>query len=701
MSIAADDGPTSLGRLLSPRSVALVGASEGRTMSDVAVSHLQNAGVDLHLVNARSATAYGLATVPSLSAIGTPVDAVLTLIGAKATADVVDEAGALGCAGLVLVASGFAEVGPDGVGLQGRIVDACHRYGMAAVGPNCTGFANISEGVSLFTGMPVALRPGPLSIVSQSGYLMRAAMVAARERNLGVRLAVSSGNEAVTGLADYIDFLAADPETTVICLVLETIRDREGFFAAVGRARAAGKPIIALKLGHSDRGRDIMQSHTGAIATEAWVYEVGLRQAGVVLAEDLEGLLDRAQLLVQLPRERWRVTRNVALIASSGGVAALASDIVTSEGVDLPALDDLRERVRQTIPTAPYANPLDLTGFAVEPPSVVEDLVEIFTASDDVDALVVGWWTGDEDARRAEMFLEPLRNVAGRTDTPLIITTVEESRIGTWTTDAAQGLVACTRGLRGTARALAAMAEHVGFRGGPLGTPLLRDPLPRPATVNSAAGPIVGFADSLRLLAEAGVPVAAPIIADGPGGLADADLSGLGDAAVVKLADVPHRTEMGAVRVGVPSADLLAVAEDLDAIARREGVPPTLAIQPLVTGRGEAFIGGRNRTDLGAIIVVGLGGVLVELTGRPIGRLLPATTEDIEAMLDELGAGTVFAGLRGQEAWDRKALAAAVAGVAELMTRAPWLESIDVNPLICDERGCTAVDALLVMTPET
>jgi hypothetical protein len=168
---------------------------------------------------------------------------------------------------------------------------------------------------------------------------------------------------------------------------------------------------------------------------------------------------------------------------------------------------------------------------------------------------------------------------------------------------------------------------------------------------------------------------------------------------VVKLADVPHRTELGAVRVGVAQADVPEVAAALAALASRHGVPPTVAVQPLVTGSGEAFIGGRNRTDLGPVVVVGLGGVLVELSTARVGRLLPVGADDIEAMLDQLGSASVFAGLRGQEPWDRKAIAAAIAGVAELMLRAPWLESIDVNPLICDAHGCTAVDALMVLDP--
>src|SRR5579859_498698 len=212
-SVRCDQMGAHLLRLLSPRSVAVVGASERRSMSNVALGHLVDADVELHLVHPTATEAYGRPAVPSLTAIGRPVDAVLALVAAPLAVDVVAEAGRLGCGGVVVVASGFAEAGPDGVALQDRLRAAATEPGIAVLGPNCTGFANVSRGVALFTGTPVPLEAGGLSIVSQSGYLTRAAMVAARERNLGVRLAISCGNEAVTGLAGLIDHLVDDPET--------------------------------------------------------------------------------------------------------------------------------------------------------------------------------------------------------------------------------------------------------------------------------------------------------------------------------------------------------------------------------------------------------------------------------------------------------------------------------------------------------
>jgi acyl-CoA synthetase (NDP forming) len=691
---------TKLARLLSPASVAVVGASEKRVMPKVAVPPLLASGIEVHLVNPTADTAFGRPTVPTLSAIGHPVDAVLSLVSADRAVDVVTEAGRLGCGGVVVVAGGFSEAGASGRQLQDRLAQSARATGLAVIGPNCTGFVNVSNNVGLFTGTPVRLRPGGVSVISQSGYLMRAAMVAAQERNLGMRLAVSSGNEAVTGLVDYLDFLVDDPGTRVICAVIEKVRDPEPFFAVAAKARQASKPIIALKLGRTDRGREIVRSHTGALTTESWVYDVAFRQAGIILARDIDDLLDRAMFLAQLPPERWRPVRNVALLASSGGVAAVASDTFSSEGVELDPLAPLLDAIRHEVPGAPFANPLDLTGFALDPPDIAERLMETYARSEIVDAVVVTWWLGEDDERRASLLLDPLTRVGERAPAPLIMTTLESSRIGQWTSDAAarHGGIAFGRGLRGTVRGLLAMDDYVSFSSqAPTATSDV-SALSKPSVVvPSEAGPMVGFDASMRLLSEHGIAVAPWVIVEDPSRLDRDQLASMGTEFVVKLADVAHRTELGAVRVGIGLEQVASVVAELAAEARARSLPASIVVQPRVQGTGEAFAGFRGRTDLGPVVVVGLGGLLVELTRTVAGRRLPVGEHDVQDMLDELGQETVFKGLRGGEPWDREALTRTVVGLVELGQRASsWVESIDLNPLICGPSGCVAVDALLL-----
>jgi acyl-CoA synthetase (NDP forming) len=687
------DRVANLARLLNPRSIAIVGASERRLMSNVAMANLEAAvaagTVDLHLVNPGAGEAYGRPTSPSLTAIGAPVDAVLSLVGADRTIGVVEEAGAIGAAGVVVVASGFGEAGDDGAALQQQLVEAANKHGLAIVGPNCTGFANMTAGISLFTGTAVDVRAGGISIVSSSGYLMRAAMVAARERNLGIRLAVSAGNEAVTTLADYVDAFIGDPETTVICGIVEKLREPEAFFELAAKARSAGKPVIVLKLGRTDRARDIVKSHTGAITSEGWLYDVAFRSAGVLAADGIDDLFDLAAMFEQFPAADRSPVEKIAILTSSGGAAALAIDTLSGDDVQLPPLTELVEPLRQYIPGVVVANPLDLTGFTMSDPESMVGVLELLIGSVDVDAVVVTWWIGDDDEQRAKILLDPIRRVAG--DKPIVMSTLESSRVGRWTDHVDIPRFGFGRSVAGTARGLGALRQHAR----PLGALMAigRPSIPRPADVLiTDAGPIVGFEATMRLLEDAGVAVARWWVWDE---------HWTGDGRyVVKLGDVAHRTELGAVRVGVDGADVASVATELAAIARQGSVSDKVVVQELVSGLGEALIGTHNGTEVGDVVVAGLGGVLVELTRQVVGRRLPLRAGDVGDMLDEFGGDTVFKGIRGGAAWDRVSVGAAIEAAADFSQRAgEWLVSMDINPLICDGNRCVAVDALLIVRP--
>ena len=248
------DTRANLARLLSPSTVAVVGANEKLGMSNNAVLPMLEAGRDVLLVNPNRDTLYGQAAYASLAAVGRPVDAVLSLVNAERSIEVLEQAVALGCGGVVIAAAGFVEQGDTGAALQQRLQQIAVASGLAVVGPNCSGFKNVPLGVNLFTGGRLNLTSGGVAVVSQSGFLVRSAMAAAKERMLGISIAVSSGNEAVCDLADHVAVLAADEHTSVICLVIEAIRRPAAFFAAVADARAVGKPVIALKLGRSERG---------------------------------------------------------------------------------------------------------------------------------------------------------------------------------------------------------------------------------------------------------------------------------------------------------------------------------------------------------------------------------------------------------------------------------------------------------------
>ena len=698
------DTLANLARLLSPATVAVVGANEQLAMSNNAVLPMLEAGRDVALVNPRRDTLYGRGVHADLSSIGSPIDAVLALVNAERSIAVVEEAAEIGCGGVVVSAAGFAEAGDAGADLQRRLLDVARRTGIAVVGPNGAGFKNVPLEVNLFTGgrldLPVAgvATVGGVSIVSQSGFLVRSAMAAAKERALGVSIAVSSGNEAVCDLADHVGVLTGDPHTSVICLVIETVRRPAAFFAAVVGAQAAGKVVIALELGRSERARLIMQSHTGAIADESWLYDLAFREHGVVAASDIDELLDRAQLAVQLPPERHRRIGRIGMITTSGGVAALATDLADDIDAPLPPLPEIEAWVRERVP-GDTVNPLDLTGFVMTKAELMEEVFDTYAGA--VDALVLGWWTGEGDEGWSRTLLGPFANAAARADIPFVVSPVEATGVGAWVAEWRERGLLFTRGVQSLYRAVDTLG-----RDAPRGprAPVELAPSVPPTLVPSAAGPMVGFGDAMALVAAAGVAVAPWVVIEA-GDVDHPDIDGFGDHLVVKLADVPHRTELGAVRVGVPRAGLGAAVEELRAIARQHAVPDAVAVQAMVGGHTEAFGGLQCETKLGPVLLLGAGGVLVEIAGRAAGRFLPLDDEAVRSIVDEVAGAAVIARCRGQRPWPLPTVAELVRSLDRLWrshgsrlwrSHGSWLGSVDINPLIVSDDGVVAVDALMI-----
>lgn len=384
-------------------------------------------------------------------------------------------------------------------------------------------------------------------------------------------------------------------------------------------------------------------------------------------------------------------------MASSGGVAGVVADAAHDAGFHLPTLEELDDWVRERVPGEGTRNPLDMTGFVMRDPQRVRELFDGYAHADAVDALVLCWWAADGDEAWSRTLLEPFAEVAAQASIPLIVTPVEATALGDWTRSYHDRNVVFCRGIRSTFRALDAL-DHVA-RARPVTTTLAASITPLssapPRLVDSPVGPIVPFADAMRLLTEVGMPVAPFVVLDHTDD--DDAIDVLGTHVVVKLADVPHRTELDAVRLGVARADVREVSRQLRAIARDHGAPEAVVVQAMVDADGEAFVGLLSASDLGPVVLFGRGGVLVEVAARVDGRRLPLRPGAAEQLVDEVAGPAASARLRGQAAWELGPLVGAVEGVAELWRRhGSWLLSADLNPLLVTTEGVRAVDALLV-----
>ncbi|HKP24476.1 MAG TPA: acetate--CoA ligase family protein [Dongiaceae bacterium] len=687
------------------RSVAIVGASESGLRSRNAIDAMSRTGVALHLVNRRGETVMGRTTSTSLGELarqGVHIDAALVLTNGPATIDVTAEAAALGVGGVIVNAGGFAESGPDGCALQERLVRAAGA--MPVLGPNCNGIVAPMLGLHLAgspPGLPIA--KGRLAFVTHSGATMMPMGIAGVERKIGFSYLISTGNEASVDMAEVIAFLATDPSTSAICLLIETIRRPDAFWAAVDLAISAGKPVLALKNGRSARGQAIAKSHTGAVAGEAWVYESALRQHGVILANDLVDLADRAVLFEQVPRAKWNAAAGLAIASGSGGWVTMASDVCAEEGVELPALEQLREQIGAVVPGVGVLNPLDLTGAAMSDANVMAASLRAYAGCDAVDTVLIQSTVCDEAGAAIDMFAGSALPLAAVTDKLLIVGSIEGGPIGGVMQRYRDQGVAVTRGLRATVRAIRAMSDFVNFVPIGQGMRARAHPctVPRPAAVieHAQVGRMLGFAATMELLCSFGVPVAPYTIVEADG---DAEIiPQLEQPFVVKLADVPHRSDIGAVRLGVTAAQLPSVVTELRALARSVGESEVVAVQSQYRISSELLVGVDATGELGPFAVCGLGGVFVEVMGQVAGRLAPFGDDEAARLVGEVNARGVLDGPRGTPPWPKERLADILRQVGDLAVGAqPWLESLDINPLALTPAGIVAVDGLVILRDE-
>ena len=367
--------PWKLSPLFSPHSIAVIGASPKGGAGSIVIRNLQRLGFagTIHPVNPKYADVLGYPCHPSLETIPGPVDCAAVLLGDKAILPILKTAHARGVKGVWAFASGFAETGEQGAAMQREIRDFCRETGLLFCGPNCVGYANITDGVGMYSApLPRAFRKGSIGVIAQSGAVLLALGNSPREA--GFSRLISSGNEAALGLADYMDYLVDDPKTAVIALFVETIRDPEGVADACRRARGAGKPVIALKVGRSELACLVAATHTGAIAGSDRTLDAFFRRWHVIRVNTLDELLETSLLFLGL-RGAPTTSRRVGMSTVSGGEMGMLADICSDYGLEFPPLsEEGKAGLRNVLPPyAPLANPLDAWGSG--------DLKEAYPAS--------------------------------------------------------------------------------------------------------------------------------------------------------------------------------------------------------------------------------------------------------------------------------------------------------------------------------
>lgn len=683
--------------LIAHDSIAVVGASQrADALGTAVIKNLRSLryGGQIYPINPRYDDVEGLTCYPSLEALPAVPDAVFAAIPAAGGPAVVEEAGRLGIKAAFINASGYSDGGDEGRALQAQVQASAARYGMAVCGPNNTGIINFHDRVASWTAPMPSVGVGTAAVITQSG---SASMVLAEgPRGVGLAYVITAGNEAVTNVADYLGWVVDDQRVNLVILFLETIREPARFEAAALRAAERGVPIVALKIGRSDSGRAAVAAHTGSLAGDGRVYDAFFRRCGIVRADDLDELIELAALFGVSPTPPR--TPHTVPITFSGGEAALVADIGTAIGLSMPPIQPAAmERVRASLP--PFAsprNPLDAFGLGFDIERFSE-LTDALLTDDQLGVIVPAIdapESGGIDAEYGVDIIKLFKDIAGRTDKKLVIANNSASSgIYPQLLELAAGSgIPVLTGMRESLLAIDRWARH---RGPAPSAPLLDDP--------SIAGAVDGLArarevERFERLTAAGVPFAPTI----PATSADEAVTAahqVGLPVVVKgsAPELLHKTDEGLVAVGLRTEDEVRSAAQriLAALAGRHG---ELLVQKMVGPGVEIIVGTRHDPQFGTVLVVGPGGVFVEITRDVAVRLGPVDEGTAEQMLGETTAGRLLAGVRGAGRSDIEAAARVIARVSQLAaTAGNSIKSLEVNPLIVlpEGEGAYAVDLVV------
>ena len=706
-----------LDKLFHPRSVALIGAStEQNKLSGRPLRYFREFGYAgrLYPINPKYQEIAGLPCYAKLSDVPGEVDLAVITLPAPAVPAALAACGAKGVKAAAIISSGFAEVGGEGVELQEKLQRVASEFGIAVCGPNCSGFVYVPEkvtasfSVGLHGGFP---ETGPAAFVSQSGALSSYILGAARERGLGFRYWITTGNECVLSFTDYLEHLLEDAEVRLVLGYLEDARDGAAFQTIARRALTLDKPLIIMKTGRSEAGAKASVSHTGSLAGADEVYQAVFSQNGVLRAESLDELFDLAIIAQGARRPRGN---RVQVVSISGAAGILMADIGAESGLDFADLSDAtKEELRKIMPPfASIANPMDVTAEAVARPELLRQAAEVIVKDPNVDNLVIfyGIVPGAHERLARDM-----AQVATGTDKLVMVTWFPLPAPEIWKGLARAGVPVFSEPARGI-RALGKMVRFVEARNRMFsqqpGSPRKHD-----VVVGSGVDKIIAGAknhnrkvltevEAKQLFKACGLTVPR-------GGLASSAAEARTLAAEIarpvalKAAspDLPHKSEAGVIRLNVKTPDdverafdeILAQAKRWDSAARLDGI----LVEEMILGETqELIVGARQDLRFGPVVTFGLGGIFVEAIRDFSVWPAPLTMGEARAMIGKIRGYRLLTAFRGRPAADLEAVAKTLCQLGGIALQ--WREQIaeiEINPLFVLPEGSGVIvgDALAAL----
>ena len=695
---------SSLKYFFEPKGVAIIGASSSPDkLSHGILKNMLETGYigEIYPVNPKSDEILGRKCYPDISSVPDPVDLAVIILPAPFIPSTMEACGKRGVKAVTVISGGFKEIGEKGKELEGRVIEIVKQYGMRMIGPNCVGTVNMATGVNttFIKGVPAK---GGIGFISQSGAVCGGIVDHVLDKGIGFSHILSLGNEADVSETDMMEYLSNDPATSVIAIYAEGIQDGQRFLK-VAKQVSPKKPVVVLKAGRSDEGAKAVSSHTGSLAGSHTAYQAAFQQGGVIEVMNATDLLNVSMALDWLKPPRGN---RVVIVTNAGGPAALASDSLAENGIQLAHLSEktqakLREKLN---PAAQVANPVDMLGGAAQ--ADYEYALDCALADDGVDmalAILVPQSLVDPFEVAKAMIAS-----ARKTEKPVLVCLMGETTIKAARKvldEHCQPMVDYSEAsgpVFGALRQYAAFVErgsekHASFV-------VKKDQAKAKAILAESDVKVWGEHVTRPLLAAYDVSLVEGAMAEDSKSAIEA-AGKLGYPVVMKVAsqDVLHKSDFGAIAVNIQDDKqlesdyrrIMGNVKDHAPDADIEGV----LIEKMVPKGMEVIIGMKRDPSFGPLMMFGMGGVFVELFKDVAFRVAPLTYADAEEMLKDTKAYQLLNGYRGGQRYDMQAIIHNLLKLSEIAVDFPQIQEIEVNPLLVlpEGQGALALDCRMIL----
>lgn len=710
---SASDIVKSIHAMLHPRNIVLVGATDkpgnyAERIWNNLIKYKFAGG--LYPINSRRETIWGVPCYKDFAGLPDKPDHVLVLVPARFAVQVIRDAAAAGARSATIVTSGFSELqDEESQRLAVELKQAVKETGLAVTGPNCLG--NLSAGENLFTNIDdriVTMEAGPVAIAGQSGAIVMAIRQALEDRGVGVGYMVTTGNETGLETPDLMSYFAADPSIRVIVVYLEGVRNTRVFREACKAARAAGKPVIALKLGASEGGRAAAMAHTGALAGSIETFDAISTREGVIRVRGLDELIETTECFVHAEPPK---SNQLAAVSLSGGKRGLLIDAFHSAGLNFAPLSPAAtEKLAKMLgPGSIVGNPLDAGFAAVVDPSVYMASIKVMIDDPDTDIVIIDAELPKAPHELRERNLRIVNEMAGAAAKPVVYISTMSIGFTEFTKGLRKSLpnIAVMQGLDRAVGAIKALIDYAGLRkvvpdivssSKPSARAVLEKTL---KSANGAAA--LDEVASKRLLKAYGIPVSREEIAQTAAeAVKIAKKIGFPVVAKVVSADILHKSDIGGVVLNLNSAaEVKKAFNDITARVKKIKSKPKLEgilIAQQVKADLELVIGASLDAEMGPVVLFGTGGVDIELMKDVALAGAPLDAAEARQLINRTKAGVKIRGYRGKPALHEASAVKALVGLSNLMADAGnRIASIDVNPFLINGKLGVAVDGLIVL----